>query len=44
MVKSMVNILAKIPYFFPTPKNGKPYFFPVFRGIFSMKIARELFV
>ena len=34
---SMVNILAKIPYFFPILKKGEAYFFPVFRGIFTEK-------
>ena len=50
---SRVNILAKIPYFFPILKKGEAYFFPVFRGIlrrnfssdrfFLKKSARELY-
>ena len=35
--ETLVNILAKIPYFFPILKKGEAYFFPVFRGIFTEK-------
>ena len=34
-----VNILVKIPYFFPILKKGEAYFFPVFRGIFTEKLS-----
>ena len=36
----MVDILAKISYFSTAQKNGKAYFFHVFRAIFTEKIFR----